>query len=248
MTSLVVFVLILAGTTLVTFAREMAAKRELAEDSKDVIKRGVGVIATLAALVLGLMVASAKSSYDTQDSRITLLTANVILLDRLLDQYGPGTRPAREALRAQIPLMVDRIWRESSSETAQAEPFAANARAEALFYQIQSLAPQNDSQRSIQSRAIQIVTDIAQTRFLLFAQSNSSIPLPFLVVLVFWLTVVFASFSLFARPNAVVVAVIGLCALSISGSIFLILDLDQPFIGLMAIPKTPLLNALAPLG
>ena len=72
--------------------------------------------------------------------------------------------------------------------------------------------------------------------------------MPFLVVLVFWLTILFISFGLFAPPNATVIATLFVCALSVSGAIFLILELDQPFEGLIRISSAPLRNALAHLG
>ena len=120
--------------------------------------------------------------------------------------------------------------------------------AEAAFYKLQELSPQNDTQRSLQGRAIQVSTDLAQTRMLLFAQKDSPIPAPFLAVLVFWLTIIFASFSLFARPNATVIGFLFIFVLSAAGAIFLILELSQPFSGLMQISSAPLRNALGSLG
>jgi hypothetical protein len=112
---------------------------------------------------------------------------------------------------------------------------------------LQQLSPPNDWQRSLQSRAIQIATDIAQTRLLLFAQTNNSIPMPFLVVLIFWLTIIFGRFGLFAKPNAIVFGSLFVFALSAAGAIYLVLELGQPFAGLMQISSAPLRNALTPL-
>jgi hypothetical protein len=108
------------------------------------------------------------------------------------------------------------------------------------------LSPQNDVERIFQTKAVQIAIDLAQTRILL-ANTDSAIPMPFLAVLIFWITAIFASFGLFARPNAIVVAALSVCALSTSAAIFLILELGHPFSGLMAISSGPLSNALAPL-
>ena len=83
---------------------------------------------------------------------------------------------------------------------------------------------------------------------LLFEQGGRSIPTPFLVLLVFWLTVIFLSFGLFAPPNATVIATLFLCALSVSGAIFLILELDRPFGGLIQISSAPLRNTLDHIG
>lgn len=110
------------------------------------------------------------------------------------------------------------------------------------------LSPQTEAQRALKARAVQLATDVAQTRLALFVQSDNSIPMPFLVVLVFWLTIIFASFSLFSRLNPTLIAMLFVFALSASGAIYLILEMGQPFSGLMQISSAPLRNALAPLG
>ena len=219
----------------------------LSADEKDVIRLGTGLIGTIAALVLGLLIASAKSSYDTQSTQITNLTTDTILLDHLLEEYGPETGAVRNLLRRGVAILADRMWRENSSDAAKAAPFEASAASEAFFAKLQQLSPQNDSQRSLQGRAIQTSTDIAQTRLLLFAQKNNSIPMPFLVVLIFWLTIIFGSFSLFAKPNAIVLGSLFVFALSAAGAIYLVLELGQPFAGLMQISSAPLRDALTPL-
>jgi len=154
----------------------------------------------------------------------------------------------RDALRRSITPLIDQIWREGSSGVTATTPFEPTATIEEAFHKVTELSPQNDNQRALQSRAIQVFADLAHTRLLLFAQTDNPIPKPFLVVLVFWLTIIFASFSLFTRPNTTVVAALIIFALSTSGAIFLILELGQPFSGLMRISSAPLRNALAPLG
>jgi hypothetical protein len=220
----------------------------LSTEDKDVVRLGTGLIGTIAALVLGLLIASAKSSYDTQSTQIRQMTANIIVLDNLLKQYGPEASDTRNLMRRGVVLLADRIWRENSSDSAKAAPFSASEASEAFYAKLQQLSPQNDAQRSLQARAIQISTDIAQTRLLLFAQASNSVPMPFVVVLIFWLTMIFTSFGLFARPNANMIGCLLIFALSAAGAIYLILDLGQPFAGLMEISSAPLRNALPPLG
>jgi hypothetical protein len=220
----------------------------LSTEDKDVVRLGTGLIGTIAALVLGLLIASAKTSYDTQSTNIRQMTANIIVLDNLLAQYGPEASANRNLLRDGIVLLVDRMWRENSSDSAKTAPFAASDASQAFYAKLQQLSPQNDAQRSLQSRAIQISTDLAQTRLLLFAQAGKSVPMPFLIVLIFWLAIIFVSFGLFARPNAIAIGTLLIFALSAAGAIYLILDLGQPFSGLMEISSAPLRNALAPLG
>jgi hypothetical protein len=99
----------------------------------------------------------------------------------------------------------------------------------------------------LQSRAIQASTEGAQIRLQLFAQTGGSIPVPFLVILVFWLSAIFVSFTLFAQTNLTVMTSLFVCALSFACAIFLVLELDNPFTGLMGISSATLRSALLPL-
>ena len=168
----------------------------------------------------------------TQSGQVKQLTADLILLDNLLAEYGPEARPIRENMPAALASFADKLWREKQG-TSKA-PFTTAA-GERVFLDIQTLSPRTDLQRSLQSRAIQVANDLTQLRLLLFVESDSSIPAPFLAVLVVWLFIIFTSFSLFASFNPTVLAVLSLSALSAAGAIFLVLELGQPFSGLMAI-------------
>ena len=110
---------------------------------------------------------------------------------------------------------------------------------------LRTLAPHDDAQRALQARALQIGGDLARTRWLLDVERGGSISIPFLVVVVFWLTVIFTSFGLFAPRNATAVAALALCSLSIAGSMYLILEMDRPFSGLIHISSAPMREALA---
>jgi hypothetical protein len=242
--SFVAFALALVGILLGSVIQRMLPEGHLSSDSKEVVKLSMGVVATLAALVLGLLVASAKSTYDARESEINQLTAYVILIDNLLAKYGEGAQAARAALRQAVPAIVDRIWREGQSAPLQSTPFKASAQGEAFYQRVQELQPTNDIQRGLKDRVIQVTTDSAQARFLLFSHLGSSIPGPFLAVLLLWMIVLFAGFALMAPANATTLASLVICALSVSGAIFLILELDQPFGGMMVIPSEPLRNAL----
>jgi hypothetical protein len=243
----IAFVCIAGGVLLGMFLRNTLPEHHLSSDAKDVVRLGTGLIGTIAALVLGLLISSAKSSYDLQSAQIKQMTANIVLLDHFLAQYGPETGAVRNLMRRGVVILADRMWRENSSEVAKTAPFEASAASDAVYTKLQELSPQNDAQRSLQARAIQTSTDIAQTRLLLFTQTDNSIPMPFLVVLIFWLTIIFASFSLFARPNVFVVGSLCVFGLSAAGAIYLILELGQPFAGLMQIFNVPLRNVLAPI-
>jgi Protein of unknown function (DUF4239) len=246
-TSEIAFALIFSGALLGMLLRLVLPEPHLSSDTKDVVRLSTGLIATLAALVLGLLVASAQGSFQTQSTQIKQITANVILLDNILARSGPEARPVRVLLRGAVKTLVERVWGEGDATTTPGVPFQASAESDLFYEKLLALTPQNDAQRQIQAKAIQIGIDLGQTR-LLFAQSGNVIATPFLVVLVFWITLIFVSFGLFARPNLTILAALFFCAISASSAIFLILDLSHPFSGLITIPSAPLSNALAPLG
>jgi hypothetical protein len=241
----IVFVCIFGGALLGMLLRAVLHERHLNADSKDVVKLGMGLIATMSALVLGLLIASAKSSFDAQRNGLAQMSANIIILDRVLAHYGPEAKDARDLVRSSLVSALERIWPEKSSRPAQVEPTSA---LENLYEKIQELSPKSEGQRTLQAQALKLSSDLAQTRWLLFAQRSSSIPTPFLVVLVFWITILFASFTLFAPPNLTVFSALLVCALSVAGAIFLILELDRPFGGWIQISSAPLRDALAQLG
>ena len=242
----IVFACIFGGALLGMLLHGILPEHHLSSESKDVIKLGMALTATMSALVLALLVSSAKGSYDTQRNEITQLSANIILLDRVLAHYGPETKEARVLLAQTARGMLDRIWPESRTRNAELKP--SGARGERFYDKIQELSPGNEVQRSLQGQALKMSVDLGQTRWLLFEQGGSSIPMPFLILLIFWVTIIFLSFGLFAPPNATVIATLFLCALSVSGAIFMILELDRPFGGLIHISSAPMRNALAQLG
>jgi hypothetical protein len=243
--SSIVFAVVFGGALLGMALRRLLPTDHLSQDTKDVVKLGMGLIGTIAALVLGLLIASAKSSFDAQRNGLAQLSANVILLDRILAHYGPETKECRDQLRENVNLLLEHYWADSGDQAAQAGP---NTQAESLYEQIQGLSPQTDAQRTLQAAALKTAVDMAQARLLLSAQKGSSIPLPFLSILTLWLALLFASFSMFVRPNATVIVALLLCALSAAGAIFLILELDHPFTGLIQLSSDPLQRALTQLG
>jgi hypothetical protein len=245
--SLLVFALIFGGAVVGVIVRPLLSEHHLNPDSRDVVKMATGLIGTLTALVLGLLIASAKSSFDQKTNQVRQLTSTIIVLDDLLAQYGPEGTPLRNLLRQSIQQVARRIWHEEQVPAGKPGRFESTAESSAFENELERLSPNSDAQRSLQSRAIQAFTEGAQIRLQLFTQTGGSIPVPFLIILVFWLSAIFASFTLFARANLVVMASLLVCALSFSSAIFLILELDNPFTGLMGISSATLQSALLPL-
>ena len=201
----------------------------------------MGLIATMAALVLGLLIASAKSSFDTQNSELTEMSSRIILIDRMLAHYGPETKEARDELRSSVVRVLDLL---SSSDVAGRAQFGSSVSGDVFYDKIQELSPKDDAQRSIQTPALSILVGLGHSRWLLAVQSVSSVSAPLLIVLIFWLTILFISFGLLSPRNATVDVSLLVSALSVSGAIFLILEMYSPFAGLIRVSSTPLRTAL----
>lgn len=247
--SLAAFACICGGMALGMFLRAILPAHHMSAESKDAVKLGIGMIATLAALVIGLLIASAKGTFDTMNSGLRQTSARVILLDRVMAQYGPETMEARDLLRRYVTSAIERIWPEDKIDPAVAKAPTGRVDIEAVQDKLRQLSPRTDPQRWLQSRALQISGDIAEGRWLLIEQrGESSLPMPFFVMLVFWLTIIFTSFGLVSPRNGTVIAILLICALSAAGSLFLILELDTPYGGLIKVSSGPLRSALALLG
>jgi hypothetical protein len=246
---MIAFVCIFGGTLLGMTLHHRLPGHHLSSDSKDVVKLGAGMIATLAALVLGLLIASAKGTFETITNEVRQTGSKIILLDRILAQYGPETGEARDFLRRGVTRAVDQIWPDETKKVALEQVGQLGSGMEPFQDRLRRLSPRTEAQRELKAKALQVSADIAEARWLLAEQAGrSSIPIPFLVILIFWLTVIFASFGLFSPRNSTVLIVMFLCALSVAGSLYLILELDQPYNGIMKISSDPLRKAIAMLG
>ena len=244
--SLIVFACVFGGAMFGTFLRGALPQDHLCADSKDVVKMGMGLVATMAALVLGLLVSSAKGFYDAQSAEVTEMSAKIILLDRVLAHYGPETKEARDVLRGAVVESLDRIW--PQERTKASEPGAPSKGAEAFLDKIQALSPKDDRQRSLQAQALSMAIGLAQTHWLMYEQGVGSVSKPMLVILIFWLTAIFISFGLCALRNATVITALFVSGLSVSAAIFLILEMYTAFSGLIKISSAPLRAAVTHLG
>jgi hypothetical protein len=245
-TSLIVLACVFGGAVFGILCRGILPERHLSADSKEVVKAGMGLVATMSALVLGLLVSSAKSFYDTQSAEVTDMSSKVVLLDRVLAHYGPEAKEARDLLRGAVVANLDRMWPQERRRTS--EVTAPTAAADVLFEKIQALSPTDDKQRSLKAQVLSMVIGLGQIRWLMYEQGAASISGPMLGILVFWLTALFFSFGLFAPRNATAIIALFVSGLSVSGAIFLILEMYAPFQGLIKISSTPLRFALAHLG
>ena len=244
----IVFTCTFAGALFGMWLRVTLPAHQFDADSRDTVKVGIGLIATMTALILGLVTASAKNSFDAVDTAVKQTSTEVLALDRVLARYGSETGEIRKGLRDAIGSRMDMIWPQDSSKAANLRALASGEwllGTERLADAIQGLQPHNDSQRALQKRALDLAEALLQARWLVTESTGASIPVPFVAILLFWLMIIFASFGLFAPRNAMVVTVLFVCALSVGGAVFLILEMDGPFDGLLTVSPDPLRYAHA---
>jgi len=240
----IVFTCTFGGALLGIWLRTVLPKHYFDAESRDTVKVGIGLIATMTALVLGLVTASAKSSFDDVNTALKQSATQVLALDRPLARYGSETSEIRKSLQRAVGARIDAIWPQDSSKPASLDPMSASG-VEGLADAIRGLKPHDDSQRALQARALDLAEAILQARWLVIAGTGASVPVPFLAVLLCWLTITFASFGLFAPRNAMVVTVLFLCALSVGSAVFLVMEMDAPFDGLIRVSADALRSAYA---
>ena len=215
----------------------------LSEASKGAIKPVLGLIATMVAVVLGLLIASSSSSYQTQRGELQEVSASIVELDALLAHYGPEASESRQRLRKTVVAAAERLWPKGNVWARRPGPVESTEFT--VFYEgIANLSPRTEAQRFYQNRALAISGSLRHMRALMLEQMGGSVPWPFLAVLIFWIGALFLGFGLFARINATIVVAFLIGALSVASSFFLILEMNRPYRGLMRLSDSPLRNAL----
>lgn len=224
--------------------RRAIPEEHLSDEAKDVVKLSMGLVATMTALVLGLLVASTKDAYDTKKTETLQMAARIAYLNRTLENYGNETAEARRLLHEVVERMIAKLWPDAGS-TPILRDDPSGFRSSRLFDSIEKLAATTELQRSLKSQALTATADLGQMRWLLSEQGGSSISTPLLVIVVSWLALLFLSFALFAPPNPIVFISLLVASLSVSGGILLVLELDRPFDGFIKISSEPMRHTLS---
>ena len=245
---LIAFACMFVGALLGASLRRRMPEDHLPSDSRDVVKLGAGLVATMAALALGLLVSSSKNSFDSVNEGLTEGSANRVNLDRILAQYGPETKTVRDHLRHSLASDIHRIWPKSDVPTEDISLDESATELETVAGILRELIPQNESQKILKARALTVFGEGMKLRWSLIQQTHASIPTVLLVVLIFWFTVLFVTFGLLTPSNLTVNIVMFVCALSVASGIFLILDMSGPFQGPFKVSSAPMENALSHLG
>lgn len=246
--ALITFVLTFGAAWLGTVISSKLPKSHLGKESQDVVRLGMGLVATMTALLLGLVTAAAKGSFDSQDASIRSGAVSLLTLDRHLARYGPETQPIRELLRTAVARSVDSTWPTHVAPVATSGDSNSTPAAERVQNMILALEPGSDTQRWLKSEALRLSDEVVKTRWRIVSRGSGAVPRMFLVVVIFWLTATFGSFGLFAPRNGTVLAVLFIAAVSVAAAVFLILELDGPFTGMIKISSDPLRFVLANIG
>jgi hypothetical protein len=245
MAGLLVAACIFAGGLTGLHLNRILPKRHLTRETQDVIKLGIGMLSVLASLVLGLLIATAKTSYDSTDRAIRSYAAELALLNEALRDYGGDASVAHDLLRSYAARLLEDGWPKGGGRPAILEDEEARVLLEHVREAIRALKPIDDGQKSLQIQAIDINFNLLRQRWLLIEQQGPSVQRVVLVILVSWVMVIFASFGMNAPRNSTVLLAFLICSLAIGGAIFLILEMDRPLDGVMQISSWPMENALA---
>lgn len=244
----IAFIVVFGSALACSYLGAVLPRHHLSDESTSVVKLATGLLATLAALVLGLLISSAKGSFDTTNGEIVRSAVDVVRLDRVLARYGPETHDIRDHLKRMTAASVALLASGDPVILERMTDPEAIARTEDFQRQVENLSPRNAAQSQLQAKALQIVDEVFTARWLALLQERSSIPIPLLVVLVLWLAIIFGTFGLFAPRNGTTVTVLFMGAVSAAGAIFMIMEMNTPLDGVIRVSLGPMRGALAILG
>ncbi len=242
--SCIIFVCVFSAAVIGMVVR--VPEEHIGADAKDVVRLATGLVATMASIILGMLVSSAKSSYDASKADVAQLSYNVLAIDRVLSRFGPEAQGLRSEFRQTVEFSLYRVWPKEASLRPDLKP---TDRALTLVDELEALAPKDDRQAAMKAQALSMIVTLRQTQWLLFLKTEqNAVPLPLLLALVAWMAAIFLSFGLFAAPNPTTITTLGLSALAVSAAIFLMLEMYTPFSGVLRISPRPIFEALSQMG
>jgi hypothetical protein len=242
--SLVAFVCCFCGMHIGMAIGKLLPDDHLSGDSKEIVKIGAGLIATMTALVLGLLVSSSKDTLDTMNRQLVQDGAKIIQLDRILSHYGPDAANIRQTLQADVRQVLHQYWHEDVSQEAVLENIEVAQGSEKLQASLRALKPANENERQLLADAQQLSSEIAQSRWFMIEMAERDLPQAFLVVLLLWLLILYLCYGLIAPPNGTVKIVLFASALTGAAAIFLILEMNNPLTGAIKVSSAPMRMAL----
>jgi putative lipoic acid-binding regulatory protein len=242
-TSSLVFALIFGGALLGMVIRRFLPDDHFAPESKDTIRLAIGLVVTMTGLVLGMLVSSAKSFFDSEKNQVAELSSQIIILNNLLTAYGPEAGKLRVEARQSVEEVVDRIWPTTKTQSSQLKP---SAKGSYFYQQLELLAPKTDAQTSDKAQLLAATMNLTKTYSLLYLQSEQTSIAPTLLgVVTSWLVAIFISFGVFAPRNSTVMVTLVVCALAVSAAIYIIMEMYSPFSGAIKISPAAVHDALS---
>jgi hypothetical protein len=238
-----VFAVISGGAFAGWCVRQRLPAHHLSDETKSLVSVSMAVVATISALVLGLLISNANASFIKLGGEVTALSAEILRLDQVLRRYGPEAEPARQTLRQFAEQKTADLFPDDPTRVKLGNP--------ATYELLQRAEDQLLAVKSVDSRdqwwmgqAMTLAGKIGDARWLLSQQVGQGTPKTFVALLVFWLTLLFASFGLFAPPNFTSAVILTLCAVAVAGAVGMFLELEQGFGGLIHISPKPMRQAL----
>ena len=254
--SVILFAILCASAGVGFFIHHRLPERHRSPQSIAVVQLAIGLLVTFTAIVLGLLTTSVKAGFDAAYSARGDYAGKLAALDRCLRDYGPETAHIRDELRSYVAAVIASTWPDEPSpkgvtypDTSKMaltgeDPVLGNLMND-VGLRTMALDPQDQFHSKLLAACVERYRDVSLARWKVIEGALGSISPPFYWVLVFWLAVLFGAFGLSAPPNPLVIAVLALCALSITVAVFVILDMDEPYGGLFGVPSTSMRNALA---
>lgn len=240
-TGLVAFVCIFGASLAGLLLKKNLPKHYLSEATHKIVQLTMSPVGLLAALVVGLLVTNAKTGLDTSSKEIAQFSTSLRLLDREAVHFGSEAKPLRELLRAFTEEKIAQTW----TETVASQDHSHSVRMlNEIQDRLRAFVPQDDLSREARVSALRLIDDLKQTSRLLALQKNSHMPRLFLIVVIFWLSVLAFSYAVFAPPNVAVVVAFAVAAFSIAAAVNLIVDMDHPFAGYIKVSPAPMQEAL----
>jgi hypothetical protein len=241
--SSLVFVLVFGGALAGMAVRRVKPDDRFVPEAKDSIRLAIGLVVTMTGLVLGMLVSSGKTFYDSEKSQVAEMSSEVIFISDLLRAYGPETVQLRVEAHDSVEEIVDRIWPKDRTQSFQLKPTTKGAE---FYEQVELLVPRNAEQAAVKAQLLAAILNLRKTYWFLYLQSEqTSITVPVLWAVTLWLVVIFFSFGIFAPRIPNVFLTFGICAMAVSIAIFIILSMNSPFTGAFRISPAAVHDVLS---
>jgi hypothetical protein len=240
---LIVLAIILAGAITGLKLRKLLPAEHLTDETKSLVSASTAVVATVSALVLGLLISNANSSFIRLGGQVTALSAEILRLDQILRRYGSDAYPARETLRQYTEQKTADLFPDNPADVHLGNPSTYEL-LQRLEDMMLGLKPANSRDQWWMGQAMTLAAKIGDTRWLIAQQVGQGTPKAFVALLVFWLALLFASFGLFAPHNLTSAVILTLCALAVAGAVAMFLELEQGFGRMIHVSPRPMLQAV----